>query len=186
MAAPSKTTLMRPAPSHLDAILTQRKPLAAPRGQSGVGGRIECVCGGSEFKLHYAARRVESEGAPFLRVVTRWGRPFFVVTVECVRCSKSRTLLDYHLHGWEGVLCSTPTDRKAKPPRSKRWICPTCGFSIYAVSIAVMGDDKSEALQNSEGALTEDNWFDAFGSMVISTVCVNCRATQTIAECETQ
>ena len=177
---------MRPAPSHLDAILLQRKPLASQKGQSGVGGRIGCECGSTEFTLQYVGNRVNSDGSPFLRATMHWGRTFFSVAIECARCSKARTLLDLHRHGWEGLLCSTANDRMAKPPRPKQWTCPSCRFSVHEINIEVRGDDKSEALKNGEGALNESNWFDAFGSMSISTVCASCGAAQWAVDCETQ
>jgi hypothetical protein len=178
---------MRPVPTHLRPILVELQWLPYRPGiQVGVLGHLKCQCGSQTFTVSYAADLIEERGKHFLRVTEHEGRFFLVIKAGCRECAKVHLLLDMHVHGWNGMLCSNPEERDAVPPPFAQWHCPACAGDSMAVTIGIDGDDRALALEEGEGHLDDSNWFDAFGDIRIDVKCSGECPPMTIVWYETQ
>lgn len=165
-----------PVPTHLVGLL---QPIADSSSEGTVAGSIRCACGNESLSLLYVADLVTNDNVDYLAQkflrVTRQGDFFFLKLLsQCPECSRVNLLFDNHLHGWNGYVCGEEKDRSASSPAAQEWKCLECGEPHQCIELQITGEDEEFALQEGEGVLTSEDWFNGFGWLEVAVTCVKC------------
>lgn len=167
-----------PIPTHLAGWLVSDPKRSDPKR---LVGSLRCPCGGHSFELLYAAEKVENSeprikhlADAFLRTLEKDGNYFFRLSARCTECSRELVVFDADFHGWNGYVCGTDEQRSVPRPANAAWTCLHCGGAQHAISLMIDGEDRKTSLEEGEGVLTKDNWFNAFGWLTVDVTCTAC------------
>lgn len=133
-----------------------------------------CPCGCENFSILYVGKPCDRGGGICPLKID--GEYFYIAKVQCVVCTTVHDVLDWHLHGHEGVVCRD--DRLAALPRPapEKWNCPECGAGIFGAEIWVGYIDEEEFLPG--GGYDEyggmDIHRDAYSAFAMDSVCRQC------------
>ena len=135
---------------------------------------VRCPCGSKKFRLlHTGSTWQDKYGDKFPKDTKVGDGYFLVIKAVCTLCQASHLLFDKTLHGWNGIV-SRADSPSAVQPDLVAWNCSRCGQLVHTATIAVFGEGREDAIQESSGFLDDSNWQEAFGSIQIATKCCNC------------
>lgn len=127
---------------------------------------LECTCGSKEFAVQGCA----NPGHSWLV------SPY---AARCKQCGTEHVLLDYEIHGWDGVLNNIPNlGHRADTPVH----CPNCSGDVFTLAVLFQYNIEEKKLTDEERPelAPEDlfGWFSATGK------CVHCGNENNFADCE--
>jgi len=166
---------MFPPPSHLQNLVLPLKVDASKDDDTEFVGALVCPCGCNEFILLYAGGAIGKGKTKSLGYAEVDGENFYIVKARCTRCDAEHLIFDDDFHGWNGYVCA-PVDgnRNRRRPDLEPWECAECSCLVHKATVWIIGDTKEFYLKENEGILNEVNWFEAFGSFIMSIECVTC------------
>ena len=171
VAAPTPIPAKMPPPEHLRTC-TVAVPSRCRRAK--YVAHVQCLCGGKTFRLLHAGEIwTDKRGHHFPKETKAADGVFFVIAAQCRGCGKEHVLFDNDWHGWNGFVCFT--EGRSRPrPKLVPWNCDSCSEQEHTATIEVLSEGRQEAIEESSDFLTEANWQEGFGSIVIATKCGNC------------
>ncbi|MCB9895596.1 MAG: hypothetical protein H6839_14210 [Planctomycetes bacterium] len=166
---------MYPTPKHLRAIVKPRQLDDSEADETSFAGDLRCPCGGDEFLLLHAGGVLGKGKLKDVGYADVNGQHFLIVKVRCTKCDAEHTVFDDDYHGWNGYVCAPEEGLRDRPrPPLTPWECSNCGCMAHRAVVFLIGESREHALSEGEGVLTDDDWFEAFGAIVMDIECVTC------------
>lgn len=166
---------MHPIPKHLRAILKPTEVDAAVDNDTDLEGDLVCACGANEFILLHTggfAGKGKLRGVGYGKSD---GQDFLIIKAMCTSCDTEHLVFDDDHHGWNGYVCAADEGLRGRPrPPLVPWECSKCSCAAHNASVWIIGEGREHALENGEGILTDEDWFEAFGSLGMDIKCVTC------------
>jgi len=85
-------------------------------------------------------------------------------------------IFDSHFHGWNGYVCTDEHVQRIDRPPFREWKCQQCHSQMHKLTLSILGEDMEFAIGESDDALTEADWFEAFGWLIVDIACASCNA----------
>jgi len=160
-----------PTPRHLTNLLSINTQASNAHE---LEGKVACECGSEEFEVLFVGKRNEEKQRHFMQVVKLGGRWFLRVGARCVSCRREHLIFDSHFHGWNGYVCTDEQVQRIARPPFQEWRCQQCHSKTHKLTVSILGEDMEHAIGESDDALTEADWFEAFGWLIVETACTSC------------
>lgn len=161
-----------PIPSHLRKII---EPTAIC-DETCLDGKLRCICGCNQFKLHVPDNIVSSNNIKRPLPADAEKGFFFAIEAECLNCHTPHLLFDAALHGYNALICNGDGAVILSPRPFVDWVCSACSGEGHEIIVTTRSRNRHEAkLEYGDFPKYQGkNWADPFDSFSMTITCSQC------------